>query len=52
MHRVSARMETSVAGLTLEQRMGYMRKATFRMEAPAEIEMSKVRAMKARILRA
>ena len=43
-------METSYAGLTLEQHIDYIRKAT--MEAPTEIEMCKVRATAARTLRA
>ena len=50
MHRVSARMETLFARLTLEQHMGYVRKAT--MEAPSKIEMSKVREIAAIALRA
>ena len=49
-HRVSARMETSFAGLTLEQHIGYISKAT--MEVPTEIEMSNVCAIAARTLRA
>ena len=49
-HRVTGRMETSFAGLTLEQHIGYIRKAT--MEAPTEIEMCKVRATAARTLKA
>ena len=40
-HRVSARIETSFAGLTLEQHIGYTRKAN--MEAPTEIEIFKSR---------
>ena len=50
MHRVSARIEMSFAVLSLEQHMGYIRKAT--MEAPTDIEMSKVRAIAATTLRA
>ena len=42
--------DISCAGLTLEQHMGYIRKAT--MEAPTEIKMFKVRAIAARTLRA
>ena len=43
-------MKTSFAGLTPEQHMGYIRKAT--VEAPTEIEMSKVREIAAGTLRA
>ena len=42
----SLRLETSFAGLTLEQHIGFVRKAT--MEAPPEVEMFKVRAIAAR----
>ena len=51
-HTGSAGMETSFAGLTLEQNMGYIRKAT--VDAPTEIEMCNVRAraIAARTLRA
>ena len=43
-------METSFAGLTLEQHIGHIRKAT--MEAPTEVEMCKVRATAAKTLNA
>ena len=39
-------METSFAGVTLEQHIGFVRKTT--MEAPIEVERFKVRAIAAR----
>ena len=48
-HRVSARMETSFVGLTIEAQKGYTKKAI--MEAPLELDITKFRRTAARSLR-
>ena len=49
-HRVSARMDTSFVGLTVEELKGYTRKAI--MEAPLELEITRFRRTAARTMRA